>query len=98
MLNRLTWDVLGVVAVAIGASYTLTALARVVSYRIGLLDRPDGCRKSHTEPTPLLGGIALYGSLLIAIRSTNAIRDTMSLRLSRFSVKETKNDKQEWTS
>ncbi len=66
MLNRLTWDVLGVVAVAIGASYTLTALARVVSYRIGLLDRPDGCRKSHTEPTPLLGGIALYGSLLIA--------------------------------
>ena len=66
MFSRLTWDVLGIVAVATLSSYALTALARVASQRIGLLDRPDSGRKSHAEPIPLLGGVALYGSLLIA--------------------------------
>ena len=66
MFSRLTWDVLGIVAVATLSSYALTGLARVASHRIGLLDRPDNSRKSHAEPIPLLGGVALYGSLLVA--------------------------------
>jgi len=33
--------------------------------RIGLLDWPDGRRKSQAEPMPLLGGVAVYLSLLV---------------------------------
>lgn len=67
MFHRLTSDVLAVVALAIGASCVLTALAKLVADRIGLIDTPDGSRKSHTEPTPLMGGVAIFGSLLITL-------------------------------
>jgi UDP-GlcNAc:undecaprenyl-phosphate/decaprenyl-phosphate GlcNAc-1-phosphate transferase len=55
------------IALAFATSFCLTAIARVVARRTGMLDRPDGRRKSHAEPMPLLGGVAVYLSLLITI-------------------------------
>lgn len=46
--------------IAAGLILALTPLA----YRIGLLDIPYG-HKTHQKPTPLVGGIAIYGALLV---------------------------------
>lgn len=64
-----TFDVLTlqIVAVAAGASYGLTALARIVAPRLGLLDSPDGRRKVQTRPMPVMGGVAIYLALLLAV-------------------------------
>jgi UDP-GlcNAc:undecaprenyl-phosphate/decaprenyl-phosphate GlcNAc-1-phosphate transferase len=55
------------IALAFGTSFCLTAIARVVARRTGMLDPPDGRRKSQAEPMPLLGGVAVYLSLLVTI-------------------------------
>lgn len=64
ILDSMTFAAL---ALAFGTSFCLTAIARVIARRTGMLDRPDGWRKSQTEPMPLLGGVAVYLSLLITI-------------------------------
>ena len=46
----------------------LTALMRVVALRLGVVDRP-GIRKMHSEPVPLLGGVAIYLTFNIVILS-----------------------------
>ena len=58
---------LPVVAVAAGASWALTGLARLVAPRMGLMDRPDGRRKVQTVPVPVMGGVAIYLALLLAL-------------------------------
>ena len=46
-------------------SYTLTKLLIPISHLAGLLDRPDG-RKVHLGSIPLVGGIAIYLSVLFS--------------------------------
>jgi UDP-GlcNAc:undecaprenyl-phosphate GlcNAc-1-phosphate transferase len=53
-------------AAALTLSGLLTGLARHVARRIDLLDRPDRQRKLHKRATPLMGGVAVYLSLLTA--------------------------------
>ena len=48
-------------------SYLLTVLARVAAVKWGVFDHPDGQRKFHVEPTPRLGGVAVYLGFLFAI-------------------------------
>jgi UDP-GlcNAc:undecaprenyl-phosphate GlcNAc-1-phosphate transferase len=67
MFSNLTPATLSLIGFAVGLSFLLTAVARLVAKRIGMLDRPDGSRKSHKNPTPLLGGVALYVSLLVTV-------------------------------
>ena len=43
-----------------------TPVARAVAFRIGMVDHPAP-RKLHTRPIPLLGGLALYLAVLIAL-------------------------------
>ncbi len=47
-----------------GASL-LTYIARRMAPRLGFVDRPDGRRKLHQRPMPLLGGVAVFGGLLL---------------------------------
>jgi UDP-GlcNAc:undecaprenyl-phosphate GlcNAc-1-phosphate transferase len=50
------------VAFAIGG----TPVARRLAHRAGMTDSPSA-RKVHTEPTPLLGGAAIYAAVLLAL-------------------------------
>lgn len=49
---------------AFASSCLLTSLARRVAPRLGFVDAPDGQRKLHQSPTPLLGGAAIYLSII----------------------------------
>jgi UDP-GlcNAc:undecaprenyl-phosphate/decaprenyl-phosphate GlcNAc-1-phosphate transferase len=45
----------------------LTPLVRWGGSRLGILDQPDGQRKTHLIPTPRCGGVAIYLSFLVPI-------------------------------
>ncbi|MBI4531380.1 MAG: undecaprenyl/decaprenyl-phosphate alpha-N-acetylglucosaminyl 1-phosphate transferase [Candidatus Latescibacteria bacterium] len=47
-------------------AYLLTPLVRRVALRLGVLDIPGG-RKNHDAPTPLLGGVAVYGAFATVV-------------------------------
>jgi UDP-GlcNAc:undecaprenyl-phosphate GlcNAc-1-phosphate transferase len=53
-------------AVGLIASLGLTIPVRQLALRTGMVDRP-GPRKVHVQPMPLLGGIAIYFGVLIAL-------------------------------
>jgi UDP-GlcNAc:undecaprenyl-phosphate/decaprenyl-phosphate GlcNAc-1-phosphate transferase len=52
--------------VALVASLILTAPVRALAVRMGMVDLP-GPRKVHLEPIPMLGGVAMYGAVMLAI-------------------------------
>src|SRR5947199_8397752 len=55
--------------IALIASLMLTAPVRALALRVGMVDLP-GPRKVHIHPIPLLGGLAMYAAVLIAILFT----------------------------
>lgn len=50
--------------VSLVATALLIVILRPVAVRIGLVDIPNA-RKSHQSPTPLVGGISMFGGLVI---------------------------------
>lgn len=52
---------------ALALSAGLTPLAARLARRLGLMDIPDGGRKRHTHPIPLLGGLAPFVALAVCI-------------------------------
>lgn len=52
--------------VALVSSLGLTVPLRQLAIRVGMVDRP-GPRKVHLQPIPLLGGIAIYSGVLLAM-------------------------------
>lgn len=52
-------------AVAVAACAVLTALLIRLAPRWGLVDHPQG-RKDHAQPTPVVGGIAIFVALALA--------------------------------
>src|SRR3981189_1860124 len=52
--------------VALITSLGLTVPVRQLALRVGMVDRP-GPRKVHLQPIPLLGGLAIYFGVLIAL-------------------------------
>jgi UDP-GlcNAc:undecaprenyl-phosphate GlcNAc-1-phosphate transferase len=52
--------------VALITSFVLTVPVRQLALRVGMVDRP-GPRKVHLQPIPLLGGLAIYAGVLIAL-------------------------------
>src|SRR5262245_6282397 len=57
---------LTVFAVAIGASLVGTPLARRLARRWGVIDQPSA-RKVHLQPTPMLGGLAVYAGFWVSV-------------------------------
>jgi UDP-GlcNAc:undecaprenyl-phosphate GlcNAc-1-phosphate transferase len=52
--------------VALVASLALVVPVRALALRVGMVDLP-GPRKVHVTPIPLLGGLAMYGAVMIAV-------------------------------
>lgn len=52
--------------IAASASLLLTVPVRALAIRVGMVDLP-GPRKVHVTPIPLLGGLAMYGGVMLAI-------------------------------
>ena len=52
--------------IALLSSFMLTMPVRALALRVGMVDLP-GPRKVHARPIPLLGGLAMYGAVLLAI-------------------------------
>ncbi|HMD08449.1 MAG TPA: MraY family glycosyltransferase [Candidatus Acidoferrum sp.] len=55
--------------IALFASLTLTVPVRALALRVGMVDLP-GPRKVHLSPIPLLGGLAMYGAVVLSILLT----------------------------
>jgi UDP-GlcNAc:undecaprenyl-phosphate GlcNAc-1-phosphate transferase len=55
--------------IALIASLGFTVPVRAFALRVGMVDRP-GPRKVHLTPIPLLGGLAMYSSVVLAILLT----------------------------
>jgi len=55
-----------VLVLAAITALTLTPLTRTFARTRGWMDRPDGRRKRHTAPVPRIGGVAVFGSFLLA--------------------------------
>jgi len=53
-------------AIAFVASLTIALPVRRLALRVGMVDVP-GPRKIHFEPVPLLGGIAIYTAVILAL-------------------------------
>src|SRR5689334_19216931 len=65
------WSLTFTVLVSIIVSLVATWIARTAALRFEWLDRPSQ-RKVHTNPIPLLGGLAIYSAFLLAVLSTNS--------------------------
>jgi UDP-GlcNAc:undecaprenyl-phosphate/decaprenyl-phosphate GlcNAc-1-phosphate transferase len=52
--------------IALFASLMLTVPVRALALRVGMVDLP-GPRKVHATPIPLLGGLAMYGGVMLGI-------------------------------
>ena len=55
-------------AVALVASLILAVPVRALALRVGMVDLP-GPRKVHLQPIPLLGGVAIYGGVVLGVFS-----------------------------
>jgi UDP-GlcNAc:undecaprenyl-phosphate/decaprenyl-phosphate GlcNAc-1-phosphate transferase len=49
------------------ASVAITWVMRRLAWATGVLDVPDGVRKLHGSPVPLLGGVAVFGAWLVGM-------------------------------
>jgi UDP-GlcNAc:undecaprenyl-phosphate GlcNAc-1-phosphate transferase len=50
------------------------SFAESVGRHLGVIDHPDGGRKSHARPTPMVGGIALMVPLLLVVLAMAALK------------------------
>lgn len=64
--GRFAWPVAATFGIALLASLLLVPPAKRLARRAQLVDHPDQKRKLHKEPIPLIGGIVVFCSALIA--------------------------------
>jgi UDP-GlcNAc:undecaprenyl-phosphate GlcNAc-1-phosphate transferase len=61
---------------AFAVSVALTAITRRVATFFGVVDRPDGVRKLHRAPVPLLGGVAVCGAWALGVAVASGLSVT----------------------
>jgi UDP-GlcNAc:undecaprenyl-phosphate GlcNAc-1-phosphate transferase len=66
--NGFRW--LYIPAVSFLVAFFITPIVRIIAFRLGSLDIPEG-RKIHQVPTPLLGGVAVFIGCAAAVIMTN---------------------------
>jgi UDP-GlcNAc:undecaprenyl-phosphate GlcNAc-1-phosphate transferase len=67
-LNINIWWLCGITFVlAAAACAMVTPLVRRMAFAVGVFDEPDGERRIHSQPTPRLGGIAIYLGFMLAL-------------------------------
>jgi len=49
------------------ASLGLTPLSRQIAMRLGVVDKPNAPRKTHKDHKPMMGGLAIYVGLTLAV-------------------------------
>ena len=52
---------------ALFLALTITPLVKILASKLLIIDVPKAPRKTHTNPTPLLGGVAVFASFTIAL-------------------------------
>jgi UDP-GlcNAc:undecaprenyl-phosphate GlcNAc-1-phosphate transferase len=52
---------------AAAACALVTPLVRRMAFAVGVFDEPDGERRVHAQPTPRLGGIAIYVGFMLSL-------------------------------
>jgi len=57
-------------AIAAIAVVLVTPLVRRMAFAVGMFDEPDAQRRVHSQPTPRLGGIAIYIGFMLALFTT----------------------------
>ena len=57
----------------------LAPLVSFVASYFGIVDDPDGKRKIHNEPVPLLGGIAIFVSIVVVLVLSLVLSDRLTL-------------------
>ena len=55
------------------AGVLLTWLVRRAALALGVMDRPDGHRKLHPSPIPLLGGVGVFAAWMIGMMASQAL-------------------------
>lgn len=53
--------------VSVGLGLYLTPIVRAAAIRFNVVDNPDGRLKTHAQPTPYLGGLAIYIAFVITL-------------------------------
>ncbi|NDJ78484.1 MAG: undecaprenyl/decaprenyl-phosphate alpha-N-acetylglucosaminyl 1-phosphate transferase [Chloroflexi bacterium] len=59
-------DFFPVMLAGFAAAVGFTPITKRLAFRYGVLDQPNS-RKVHQTPTPLLGGLAIYGAMVLAL-------------------------------
>jgi UDP-GlcNAc:undecaprenyl-phosphate/decaprenyl-phosphate GlcNAc-1-phosphate transferase len=52
---------------ALGISFLLTPIVRLLALRLGAIDAPTSAVKTHKEPTPVFGGVAIFAGYTVTL-------------------------------
>ena len=59
-----------VLPVSFIAGLTATLLCRKIAISLGVVDKPDGLVKTHTEPVAYLGGVGIFAGFVVGVLAT----------------------------
>jgi UDP-GlcNAc:undecaprenyl-phosphate GlcNAc-1-phosphate transferase len=67
-----------VVMLALALGLAFTAAARSLAHRVGLVDKPDGRRKVQSRPVAVVGGVALFATVVSALLVGRWVNPTLA--------------------